>query len=351
MLALVRGTFHHNLAHLHDRYGPAVRYTPNSLSFTTGDAWKDIYSHRQGKANMPKDRKFYAQPPGYVDSIMQANDIEHGRQRRSIAHAFSAKALEEQQVIIRDYIDAFISRLKKKAQTGEEVDMVAWFNWTTFDIIGDLTFGQSFGCLRDQDFHPWIKNIFANIKVAAFGHACKEYPWLEKVLMWFIPPSLMEKRKKHYDFARQRVDERLAVETSRKDFMAYILRGKGGEKTQDGVTEEEIMVNSAILVLAGSETTATLLSGVTYYLLQNKECLKKLTKEIRDTFQKEEDINFKRVEGLTYLNACLREGMRCYPPVPVGLPRIVARGGDEVAGQYIAGGVRRRLPAGESALY
>jgi cytochrome P450 len=351
MLTLARGTLHHDLAYLHDKYGPVVRTTPDSLSFSSGDAWKEIYGHRQAKPNMQKDQRFYAQPLGYPDSIIQANDVEHKRQRKSIAHAFSAKALEEQQGIIGRYIDAFIDGLKTKAQKGEEVDIVAWFNWTTFDIIGDLTFGQNFACLEKQEFHPWIKNIFANIKVVAFGHVCKEYAWLEKLLMVFIPRSMMEKQKEHFDFTQQRVEERLELETSRKDFMTYISRGKGGEKAQDGVTEGEIIVNSAVLVIGGSETTATLLSGIIYYLLQDEECLKKLTKEIREKFDKDEDINFQSVEGLEYLTACLQEGLRCYPPVPIGLPRIVPEGGDEIAGQYVPGGVRKCPPVGLIAGY
>lgn len=34
--------------------------------------------------------------------------------------------------------------------------MTAWFNWTISDIIGALTFGESFGCLENQRMHPWI---------------------------------------------------------------------------------------------------------------------------------------------------------------------------------------------------
>ena len=78
-----------------------------------------------------------------------ANDAEHARQRRALSHAFSQKALLEQESIIRGYVDLFVERLKPFAQTGEGINMCNWFNFTTFDIIGDMAFGEPFGCLRD----------------------------------------------------------------------------------------------------------------------------------------------------------------------------------------------------------
>lgn len=49
--------------------------------------------------------------------------------------------------------------------------------------------------------------------------------------------------------------------------------------------------NSSILVIAGSETTATALAGATYFLLKNPDTMAKLTDEVRSTFTTEEEIN------------------------------------------------------------
>jgi hypothetical protein len=57
--------------------------------------------------------------------------------RRYISHAFAAKTLEEQQHLIKQYVDMFIKG--QKARLGETIDLVAWYNWITFDIIGERT--------------------------------------------------------------------------------------------------------------------------------------------------------------------------------------------------------------------
>lgn len=53
--------------------------------------------------------------------------------------------------MINRYIDLLIQRLDER--TNQKVDMVAWYNWTTFDIIGDLSLGESFGCLENARPH------------------------------------------------------------------------------------------------------------------------------------------------------------------------------------------------------
>jgi len=124
---------------------------PNELSFNTARAWEDIYGHRVGLANMDKDPIHVGSVeaiPGATNLTM-APDIHHARQRKALAHAFSKQALLEQEPILRDYVDLFVKRLREKAQRGEPANMVSWFNFCTFDIIGDLSFGEPFGCLRE----------------------------------------------------------------------------------------------------------------------------------------------------------------------------------------------------------
>lgn len=98
---------------------------------------------------------------------------------------------------------------------------------------------------------------------------------------------------------------------------------------------DELEANSSILIIAGSETTATVLAGVTYLLLKNRDKMKKLVEEVRTMFASEEEIDLTSVNRLTYMLACLDEALRMYPPVPTGLPREVPKGGATVCGQYI----------------
>jgi cytochrome P450 len=98
---------------------------------------------------------------------------------------------------------------------------------------------------------------------------------------------------------------------------------------------DQILKNSGLLIIGGSETTATLLSGVTFLLLTHPETLRQLTEEVRTSFAREEDIDFTSMNKLSYMTACLDEALRIYPPVPGGLPRVSPKGGSVVSGRFI----------------
>ena len=89
----------------------------------------------------------------------------------------------------------------------------------------------------------------------------------------------------------------------------------------------------------GTETIATLLSGLTYYLLINPDKLARLVAEVRSTFTAESEITVDELARLPYLNACIEEGLRIYQPTPASLPRRVPQEGAFIAGKWIPGDV------------
>ena len=144
-------------------------------------------------------------------TLTMAGDEEHARQRRALSHAFSQKALLEQESIIRGYVDLFIERLKPFAASRKELDMCTWYNFTTFDIIGDMAFGEPFGCLRDGKEQEWVKLITETIKAGAFEQSTRRVleagSWLQKKSMILIPAHLRAKRVKHLELSKEKCNK------------------------------------------------------------------------------------------------------------------------------------------------
>lgn len=124
--------------------GPVVRISPSELSFNTAQSWKDIYGQRKGHATFIKG-PFY-DGGNFADqahSIVSERDpAKHAVMRKNLSSAFSDRSLREQEYLINKHINAFITRI---STVPGAVDLTNWFNLLTFDIIGDLAFGQSFG--------------------------------------------------------------------------------------------------------------------------------------------------------------------------------------------------------------
>ena len=320
-----------------------VRLAPNELSFIDGQAWQDIYNHRQGRPNFPKNPLWMVPGDNGIHSILSANDADHTRYRRLLAHAFSEKALREQEYLPLAYIDLLIRRLRgivsSTENDGAVVDIVQWLNFTTFDIVGDLALGESFHCLEESKYHGWVSILFTQFKTAGVFMSLRFFG-LDKPLRMVLPKSLLKKRADHAKYANDRIHHRLkqgkeGEDAQRNDFMNYVLR----YNDEKGMTVPEIEQTFRVLVVAGSETTGTALSGILANLLQSPNDMEKTVKEIRQSFLNSSEICANRVSSLPYLNAVIEEGLRLCTPVALGLPRVVPVGGAEVSGQWLPGGV------------
>jgi averantin hydroxylase len=327
------GNYHEIIADLHERHGQTVRIGPDEVSYTSAEAWKDIYSHRQGHQEFAKDPYGQVVTVNGIPSIVGATRENHSRYRRLLSHAFSEKGLREQEPLIRKYVDLLIERLHQYAGDGAQ-NMVNWYSWTTFDLIGDLAFGEPFHCLENVYRHPWIAFVHDNIKSIPFVSLVRRYG-LFGLLQYLVPKKLLKARQENYEYAKDKVTTRIKLGKDRGDFFDNVLK----YEYPKGMTREELVSTSSSLVLAGSETTATLLAGATYLLLRNPQAMAKLVAEIRSTFANDKEITIMSVGQLKYLAAVFEESMRLYPPVPSGLSRLAPEGGDTVLGKWIPGGV------------
>ncbi|KAF2732593.1 cytochrome P450 monooxygenase [Polyplosphaeria fusca] len=340
-LSLLRGRFAFENKFKHEQYGSVFRIGPNELTFNTAQAFQDIYGFRPGHQNMRKS-PIHTGPVqvGSTTTVQYAvEDSEHGRQRRALSHSFSTQALMEQESIIQDYMTKFVDNFRRLSREGKEFNIGDWFCYFTFDTMGDLSFGESFGCLEHGEYQEWVNCLFHTIKDGALIQGTRRIAgigtWLQKFLQNRFQ-GMGNALSYHLVHTRDKVEKRLkATNIEHRDFIWYIL--KQAEKFD--LKHNEIIANSGLFIIAGSETTATALSGLMARLIWNPECHTKLTTEIRSAFTNEEEITFNTIQNLSYLNACIEEVLRIHPPVPAGPPRVVPPGGDFIDGNWVPGGV------------
>ena len=115
----------------------------------------------------------------------------------------------------------------------------------------------------------------------------------------------------------------------------YQILRKNSKYEEDGMSEEEVISMAQVLLVAGTETSATLLSGATFYLTKNPQALEKLTREARGAFSSPEGITIEATARLPYLHAVIEESLRMYPPAAVRLPRRTDGQGANICGMYV----------------
>lgn len=267
--------------------------------------------------------------------LVQARDAVHSRQRKIFTPAFSDRALKQQEPLFLKYTEQLLKKLKESIEQhpGKPVDMVRMYNFFTFDVMGDLTFGEPLHMLENAEYDPWVSTIFDGLRFVTKLGILLDYKLLFKAIRAVLPRSWNKKRYGHFQHSVTRVTKRLEKgrDSEGLDLWDLVLAQQEGK----GLTRGEMDSNASLFMLAGTETTATLVSGLTYLLLVNPSCMKKVVEEIRDAFSSIDDMTMERLAALPYFAACIREAFRLYPPVPLGFPRRTPKDGSTICGQFI----------------
>ncbi len=338
-LALLRGTLHHDLMRFHQTHGDSVRIKPDEISYANAQAWKDIHSHVPGRPEFLKDPIRLPLAPNGVMSILVSDTKNHARFRSLFGHAFSDKGLRSQEATLVQYTDLLIQVLREVSDTGKAVEMVNYYNMAVFDTIGALAFGESFNSLQDRQIHPWVDTIHKNLKSVAISHVLRSMG-VEFLTPYVLPKELRGKRAQNYGYAIEKINRRMQKTGDQGDFWDKVLIKSGEEnESGQGMSKGEMLNNAAVMVVGGSETSASALCGATYLLCQSGK-LQKAVDEVRSSYKKSEDIDLISASHLTYLTAVINETLRMYPSVPGQPPRVVPAGGATVCGKFVPEEVR-----------
>lgn len=367
--------------HLHIKYGPIVRFSPNSLSINHPAALQRIYSHG---ANVKKSRFYecFRAAPNAVSTLLATDRLQHARKRRVMGCAFSEAAMKGMEGYVVGLVEDFIGRVgevvdcaggeeKEKEEKGEEgkekwskcLNMSQWCNWLVFDIMGELVFGKSFGTLGSHI--PNRKAIFLLGRAARRNYVVAAMPALVSTgLEKFLPVlrGLYRDRCQYLAFGKQqvvKVMERQQQEqkrggddnnnnslTKRKDIFSLLLTAQDPD-TGDNIPLPELWMESNTLIVAGSDTTSTTLAATLYYLLHNPPTLHRLRAEILAVFSTRHEIRMgPKMQSCSYLRAVIDETMRMTPAVGGNLPREVLPGGLEIPelGVFLPEGVDVGVP-------
>ncbi|KAM3544223.1 Isotrichodermin C-15 hydroxylase [Beauveria bassiana] len=344
-----KGDRHLEFWRMHQKYGKVVRFGPNSVSFNSNTALKQIYGFR---SNVRKAEFYDAFVHPAANTHNTRDKDVHARKRRVLSHAFAEGAMKEMQRYILGNVRTFCEQIglcdgaspaDAKGWSAPR-NMADWCNYLAMDILGDLSFGKAFHMLERPD------NRFALelVEAATTRHLiCGTMPIVDKLKIdRFLFPKLADGRARYMAYSKGQLTERtkLGEETDRRDFFYYLLKARDPE-TGQGFSTPELWGESNLLIIAGSDTTSTAMAATLFYLVRSPHALQKVAEEIRGRFANvEEIVHGPALGGCTYLRACIDEAMRLSPSVGGILPREILAGGMTIDGHALPVGTVVGVP-------
>ncbi|TLD19590.1 hypothetical protein PspLS_09587 [Pyricularia sp. CBS 133598] len=303
----MRGNLVRHIAALHREHGDIIRLAPNELSFGDPQAWGDIMGG--GSKDLKKWEGLFDVPKFLPSHVQNTTDKDRHRMlRKAMRPGFSDAALRAQEHVVSSHIDQFIQKLRDRR--GSIVDLEVWYRFIVFDIIGDLAFGESFGCANNSEFHPYIREICETGAMMSYLMAINMYPILREVVNFLIDGVA----RRGFDAQKQTLvpilERRIKLNSQRLDLVNPLIENMDAWKW----TIDDLIPHAIVFVGAGSETTAGVLSAITAFLLENPPAMARVKEEVRSAFSSDGEINLERIESrLPFLRACTDEAMRLYP--------------------------------------
>lgn len=84
--------------------------------------------------------------------------------RKCLSAAFSTRALLQQEAIVVRVIDDFVTRIGRDgAPETRGLNMTKWYEMVSFDILGEMAFGESFHCIATGSLRPFVSPSCAAI--------------------------------------------------------------------------------------------------------------------------------------------------------------------------------------------
>ncbi|RPD82303.1 high nitrogen upregulated cytochrome P450 monooxygenase 2 [Lentinus tigrinus ALCF2SS1-7] len=300
---------------LHRRYGDIVRVGPNEVSISNAAAIHPL----MGTSGLHKGPQWEARTATQsVPPLIAIGDPkEHLRRRKPWNRALNVASLKDFEPFVAHRAEQLVSRLAAQKET---TNLARWFGWFTYDLMSDMAFGGgSEMMLNGDEGSVWPLLETGLLNSDTFGHL----PWMADYIR--AVPGLGANMKQMRSFCIQRTQERIKLgNTSRKDLF-YYLNNEDGAEPKPPVSE--VTADGTLAIVAGSDTTSSVLSNVFYCLLTHPEAYARLRAEVDSYYPAGEDaFNTKHHADMPYLNAVINETMRLFPPVTDGSQRIVPAG-------------------------
>ncbi|EAW19750.1 cytochrome P450 monooxygenase ftmC [Aspergillus fischeri NRRL 181] len=324
---LRRGPSFRILHELHEEYGPVVRVGPSEVSIIHPEAIGIIY----GPNSRCSKNAFYDNGHPMMSLHSYRDRTAHDQRRRVWSAGFGDRALRGYEQRMRVYRQKLFQRLEERADAESTINISQWFNFYSYDTMGDLAFARSFDML-DASRNHWAVDMLMH---GMIGYRYLFPSWFFRLLATM--PSLSNDWHKFIGFATDTMLRRLREQVGVPDIFASLLAPLNGRDPTDD--ERNMLMGDAMLIItAGSDTTATSLTSIVYELARRPDEVDKLRAEI-EPIEADSDGEYQHdtLAKLPHLNGFINEAFRLHSPIPGVIPRKTPPEGIHVKDIFIPG--------------
>ncbi|KAJ3499068.1 hypothetical protein NLG97_g632 [Lecanicillium saksenae] len=294
---------------LHSIYGPIVRISPWEVHIKDSE-WNDVFK-LSARPNKPW---WYYRSFGSAQSTNTTEqDHIHRMHRGPLQSWFSAQNVMQNLPEVHGSIEKLHDRVA--ASVGQVINLSDAYRCLALDVVTAFAFRRPFGGLDhpefNKDFNLAIKNYsrLGLINRYSFGIPF----WLLQSLPLSIAARVSPKDLRVFmaiikQYTEQSFGKPMLPEQDPQDVVQTML---AADLPEEQKSFQRVFGDCRSIVLAANETTATVLSSITYYTLSHPEIHDRLRNELKRGYEaKGSSLEYQELRALPYLTALINEALR-----------------------------------------
>ncbi|GFN17139.1 hypothetical protein AtubIFM55763_002968 [Aspergillus tubingensis] len=252
--------------------------------------------------------RYEAMKPLLGEGIFNTDGHHWATSRALIRPSFAREQVTDLRLLEELIQDLFASL----PRDGSTVDLQELFFRYTIDSATEFLFGQSVGALKEGHSEAGFAEAFHYAQMAIPMRGM-----LGPLGVIFCDRKAEECNRICRDFVQRFVDEAVYTAATRKEDESpetkrrYIFSHELASRTSD---KQRILDELMNVLLAGRDTTASLLGNMFFVLAKNPAIWAKLRAEV-ETLQNRPP-TYEELRGLKYVQCCVNESLRLHPVVP-----------------------------------
>ncbi|KAL7594809.1 hypothetical protein Lser_V15G29253 [Lactuca serriola] len=321
-----------NLAHI---YGPIFKFHLGSklhVVINSPEIAKVVVREQDDIfANRNPSIAAFTMSFGARDVIWSDNNSDWRNLRKLFVHeVLSNKNLEACRYFRRDEVRKTIKNIYSKIGTKVDISGIAFL--TEVNVLTSMVWeNTSDPNAKGSHFVAELKKIVSNVvKLMEQPNISDIFP----SVAWLDLQGVLRKTKRLLHQVDQIftsiIDDRIKLNSrkpkdavgheGKKDFLQILLELMDhNDATSISITQIKALLLD--IMVAGTETTTTLIEWAMAEIMQNHDIMKRIQKELADVVGLDNIVEESHLPKLQYLDATIKETFRLHPVVPLILPR------------------------------
>ncbi|ROT63646.1 Cytochrome P450 4C1 [Penaeus vannamei] len=282
-------------------FGAVARFWLGPNPYCVLSSAKAVESILSSQRHLHKSWDYTLLHPWLGEGLITSAGSKWHSRRKLLTPAFHFKILEDFVDVFTSQTDTLVKRLRAKA------------DGRPFDVFHCITCARSTSYAFRQ-FRPWLHPdfVFRRTSHGRKHDACiKTIHGLAKQTI-----SMRRKARRAKRFAAQKkAPEEDFGQKTRQAFLDLLLEYSENDST---ITNEDILEEVNTFMFAGHDTTTAAMNWFLYVMGTHKEIQTRVQEELDAVFQgSDRPATMADLRELKYLELCLKESLRVFPPVPM----------------------------------